>query len=146
MKADPPPDVAGLVLDGAEDIVISAVENAALCAVMGVPPAPGGEAHPSYFYSATQVGMGLTVAHLCSECHFDVEDGPMLASSEAVFHAPLLTETPYRVRGEVVSLTRKASRKLGSMDLLEYRLRLVAPDGTMAVETTNLWVLPRGAA
>jgi hypothetical protein len=146
MPADPPPDVAGLCLDGADAVVISAAENAALCEVMGVSPPAGGEAHPSYFYSATQVGMGLTVAQLCAACGFDVEDGPMLAGSEARFHAPLMTETPYRVRGEIVSLARKASRKLGSMDLLEYRLRLVAPDGAVAVETTNLWVLPRGGA
>jgi hypothetical protein len=146
MPADSPPDVAGLVLDGAEDVVIAAAENAALCEAMGVAPAADGQAHPSYFYSATQVGMGLTVAQLCAACGFDVEDGPMLAGSEARFHAPLLTDTPYRVRGEIVSLTRKASRKLGSMDLLEYRLRLVAPGGAVAVETTNQWVLPRGGA
>jgi hypothetical protein len=127
-------------------VVISAAENAALCRCLGVEPDTGGEAHPSYYYSATQVGMGLTVAELCARCAFDVEDGPMLASSEAEFHAPLLTETPYRVRGEIVSLTRKASRTLGTMDLLHYRLRLVGPDGTTAVETTNVWVLPRGTA
>jgi hypothetical protein len=61
-----------------------------------------------------------------------------------VFHAPLSTETPYRVRGEVVSLTRKASRKFGVVDFLRYRLRLVGPDDATVVETTNVWALPRG--
>jgi hypothetical protein len=112
---------------------------------MRVAPADDGTAHPSYYYSATQVGMGLTVAELCTKCGFAVEDGPMLANSEVRFLGSLKTETPYRVRGEVTSLTRKTSRKLGAMDLLDYRLWLIDPDGMPILETRNLWVLPRGA-
>jgi len=49
------------------------------------------------------------------------------------------------VSGEILGLTRKRSRKLGVMDVLEYRLRLHAPDGGAIAETTNVWVLPRPA-
>ena len=38
---------------------------------------------------------------------------------------------------------RKRSRKLGVMDVLTYRLRLAGPDGAIALETDNTWVLPR---
>jgi hypothetical protein len=39
---------------------------------------------------------------------------------------------------------RKQSRKLGVMDVLTYRLRLhKLGDGTCALETDNVWVLPR---
>jgi acyl dehydratase len=141
-----PPDVAGICLDGREPITISAAENRALCESMGVAPAADGSAHPSYYYAATQVGMGLSVAELCARCDFDVNDGPMLASSEARFLGPLRTGTPYRVRGEILGLTRKNSRKLGTMDVLDYRLRLVDADGLAVVETVNVWVLPRGAS
>ena len=51
----------------------------------------------------------------------------------------------YDIRGEIVSLTRKNSRKLGVMDLLEYQLHLHASDGVKVLSTTNTWVLPRGA-
>ncbi|RYD54381.1 MAG: hypothetical protein EOP60_07705 [Sphingomonadales bacterium] len=139
------PDVAGLSLDGSEPVVIDPAENRALCATMGVAPDPGGRAHPSYFYIATQVGMGLTVRALCQACDFDVSDGPMMATSGATFHAQLMTAQPYLVRGRIESLTRKQSRRLGWMDLLDYGLRLETPDGICAVETRNLWVLPRGA-
>jgi hypothetical protein len=141
---DTPPDVAGLSLDGTAPVVISAAENKALCESLGSQPSATGEAHPSYYYTATQVGMGLTVAALCAKCDFDVDDGPMLASSEAQFLGRLMTDTPYRVQGAVTSLTRKNSRKLGVMDLLDYRLRLIDPSGATVVETRNLWVLPRG--
>lgn len=110
---------------------------------MGVTPAPNGQAHPSYYYTATQVGMGLTVRELCERCDFDVENAPMMATSEAQFLKPLMTDTPYRVRGHIESLVRKRSRKLGVMDLLDYRLRLVDLSGEAVLETKNVWVLPR---
>jgi hypothetical protein len=138
--------VVGLSLDGRGPFTIGREENEALCASLGVRPAADGSAHPSYYYSATQVGMGLSVAELCAACDFDVEDGPMLAGSEVRFFRPLMTDTPYRVRGEVLGLDRKASRKLGSMDLLRYRLQLVDAAGEAILETVNLWVLPRGGA
>lgn len=143
MSIGAPPDVAGLSLDGAAPIVISAEENRTLCEGMGVSSAPDGQAHPSYYYTATQVGMRLTVRELCEHCDFDVENAPMMATSEARYLAPLMTETPYHVRGHVESLVRKRSRKLGVMDLLDYRLSLVDSSGATVLETFNVWVLPR---
>ena len=143
MSFPPPPDVAGTSLDGSEPYVISAEENRALCATTNVAPDPSGRAHPIYYFIATQVGMGKTVAGLCAACAFDVNDGPMMGNTKVEFSRPLLTGQPYLVRGEIVSLTRKPSRKLGLMDVLEYRLRLVLPDGEPVLVTTNTWVLPR---
>lgn len=145
MNCPPVPDVAGLSLDGIDTVLISSAENRALCETMGVQPDPDGRAHPSYYYIATQIGMGLTVAELCAACDFDVADGPMMATSGARFHRPIMTEQPYRVRGTIAGLTRKQSRRLGTMDLLDYRLRLETLDGDSVVETHNVWVLPRGA-
>lgn len=141
-----PHPVVGRSLDGHTPVVIDRAENDALCASLGIAPAADGSAHPSYCYSATQVGMGLTVAELCAACDFNVEDGPMLANVAVRFVRPLMTDTPYMVRGEVLGLDRKASRKLGAMDLLRYMLRLVDVAGEPVLEITNLWVLPRGEA
>ena len=143
LELPPPPLVAGTSLAGAQSYVISAEENRVLCESTGVAPAADGSAHPIYFYIATQVGMGMTVAGLCAACEFDVEDGPMMASSKVAFSRPLITGQPYRVTGRIVSLVRKPSRKLGVMDMLEYVLELSLPDGTPVLSTTNVWVLPR---
>lgn len=143
MDIPPPPQVAGFSLAGSEPYTISAAENGALCASIGVEPAVDGTAHPIYFYIATQVGMGQTVAGLCQVCEFNVEDGPMMAGSKATFQRPLRTGQAYHITGEIVSLIRKPSRKLGIMDMLEYVLRLSLPDGTPVLSTTNVWVLPR---
>ncbi|HKX78093.1 MAG TPA: hypothetical protein VJM34_06215 [Novosphingobium sp.] len=139
----PPPDVAGTSLDGAEDYLISVEENAALCRSVGIEPAKDGTAHPIYYYVATQVAMGQTVAGLCSICDFDVEDGPMMGSSEVHFAIPLRTGESYTVKGEIVGIARKSSRKLGVMDVLTYRLRLHGREGTRVLETENVWILPR---
>jgi len=141
----PAPEVAGISLDGSDPYTISAEQNAALCRSTGVAPAADGSAHPIYYYIATQVAMGKTVAGLCAACEFDVEDGPMMGSSGVRFAGALRVGVPYQVSGEILGLTRKRSRKLGVMDVLEYRLRLHAPDGVAIAETTNVWVLPRPA-
>lgn len=139
----PAPDVAGTSLDGTDLYVISAEENAALCRSTGVEPASDGTAHPIYYYIATQVAMGKTVAGVCETCEFDVEDGPMMGSSGVVFQEPLKVGVPYTVTGEILGLVRKRSRKLGVMDVLDYRLRLHDASGKAVLETTNVWVLPR---
>jgi hypothetical protein len=139
----PAPDVAGTSLDGTETYVVTADQNATLCRSTGVEPATDGSAHPIYYYIATQVAMGKTVAGVCETCDFDIADGPMMGSSGVVFSGRLKVDTPYTVRGEITGLVRKRSRKLGVMDVLDYRLRLIDRAGVQVLETANVWVLPR---
>ncbi len=141
----PAPDVAGTSLDGTMVFTITAEENAALCRSTGAEPATDGSAHPIYYYVATQVAMGKTVAGVCETCEFDVDDGPMMGSSGVRFTQSLMVGESYKVSGEILSLVRKLSRKLGVMDVLTYRLRLhPAAGGDAVLETDNVWVLPRG--
>ena len=139
----PPPSVAGISLSGGTRYVIAADENRVLCESVGAVPAADGTAHPIYFFIATHVGMGMTIAQLCAACGFDVRNGPMIVSSKVEYAQPLRIGQPYHVRGEIRSLTRKASRKLGVIDLLDYELSLVAADGRPAVASFNVWALPR---
>lgn len=140
----PPSGAVGTRLDGAEPYAITAAQNAELCRSTGIEPATDGQAHPIYYYVATQVAMGLTVAQMCAACDFDVEDGPMMGSSEVRFAGSLKVDVPYRVTGEILDLVRKRSRKLGVMDVLTYRLRLHEDTGEAVLETDNVWILPRG--
>ncbi len=143
IELPPAPDVAGTSLDGTKTFIVSAEQNAALCRSTGVEPAADGTAHPIYYYLATQVAMGKTVAGVCETCEFDVEEGPMMGSSGVRFAEPLRVGTSYKVTGEILGLVRKRSKKLGVMDVLTYRLRLHRLDGTQVLETDNVWVLPR---
>lgn len=143
MSFPPPRDVSGVSLSGTQPYTIDPEENRALCRSLGAVPDDDGRAHPIFYYIATQIGMRMTVAELCQACDFDVEDGPMMASSKVSFSTPLRVGQTYFVTGEILQLTRKASRRLGVMDMLEYVLRLSLPDGTPVLSATNLWVLPR---
>jgi len=122
---------------------ISAAENEALCAAVGVSPDPGGRAHPIFYYIATQVAMGLGVGDLLALCDFDVADGPMMTGSEVTFDEDLIVDRTYRVDGEIVSLVRKPSRAFGTADTLRFRLSLAAEGRTVA-SVVNEWILPRG--
>lgn len=146
MDFPPPPDVAGLSLSGDGEIRISAAEDAAVCRSTGVEPDPDGYAHPIWYFIATQIGMGRSVAGLCAACDFDVADGPMMGGSKVDYRDRIRVDTPYRVTGRITGLTRKRSRKLGVMDVLDYELGLVAPqDGRAVLLASNSWVLPRRA-
>lgn len=122
---------------------ITADENQLLCRSVGTKPAASGTAHPIFYYIATQVGMGLTVADLLKLCDFDVADGPLMTASNVTFNRELRVDETYRVEGEIVSLVRKPSRTFGAVDLLDFRLRLIGQDGKQDLECTNQWVLPR---
>lgn len=138
----PVPDVAGIALDGSGFYTISSVENAELCRSTGVEPAADGNAHPIYYFIATQLGMGKSVAELCAAFDFDVADGPMIIGSAVEFRDRLRVGVPYGVRGEILSVVRKQSQKLGVMDIGDYRLRLLDGEHVVA-ELTNSWVFPR---
>lgn len=125
---------------------ISTAENEAVCGAVGASPRSAGRAHPIFFYIATQNGMGITVGELFDLCRFDPADGPLMVSTRAAFHQPIRTETDYVVSGEIIGLTRKPSRTFGAVDLLEFVLRLTAPNGEAVVECVNAWMLPRKAA
>lgn len=141
-KLSLPPNPSGFSLDGSEPYVISATENAALCRSIGCEPAGDFTAHPIYYYIATQIGMGPSVAEFCAACDFDVADGPMIVGSDVTFFQPLMVERPYMVTGVIKSLVRKESRKLGVIDLAEYTLAL--RDGDVPIlESTTRWVMPR---
>ncbi|HEY5754336.1 MAG TPA: hypothetical protein VIU34_00875 [Steroidobacter sp.] len=142
MSGEQPPAVAGTRLPGGE-YRISAEENRALCESLHAKPASDGRAHEIYSYIATQSGMGVSVDGLLAICEFDAADGPMLGSSNARYLSHLRTDETYRVSGDILSLTRKQSKKLGTMDILEYRLTLSRASGEPVLEVTNTWILPR---
>ncbi len=123
---------------------ITREEHLALCRAVGDEGWNDDLAHPIFYFIATQVGMGLTVAQLCARCDFDIAQGPMMTRSDAAFSHDLKIDTDYDVSGEILSCIRKPSRTFGEVDLLTYRLRLDQSDGDMSVETTNQWILPRG--
>jgi hypothetical protein len=141
--------VAGLEhLPGTElpegTFTITAEDDARVRDVVGGPPADG-TAHPLWAYIAPQRGIGISVADICALANFDVNDGPMLGSSDLEFHAPIELDEPYRVTGKVLSIARK-SGSIGTFDLMTFREDLLAGDGTLVAVSTSTYILPRKEA
>jgi hypothetical protein len=122
---------------------ITAEENALFCGAVGSLADPDGRADPIFYYIATQAAMGVSVEQLCAICDFDVAAGPMMAQSKVDFDDELMVDRDYLVSGEILSLTRKASRTFGALDLLVYRLTMSTPEGRRVAQCINQWVLPR---
>jgi hypothetical protein len=121
---------------------ISAEENGKVIDILGATPDAASEANPMWAFIATQRGIGISVAELCALADFDVNDGPMMAGWQVVFHDKLLVGHPYRVTGEITDIVRKRG-KSGLFDLMTFVERLVDGDGRDVVETTTTFVLPR---
>jgi hypothetical protein len=128
----------------AGSFTITAEDQAQLADALGRGATEG--AHPVWAYIATQRGIGISVADLCALADFDVDDGPMLGSVELTFGGEIELGVEYRVTGEVVSIERKQGRKAGTLDVMTFRERLLAPDGAEVASTTNTFILPRRAA
>jgi hypothetical protein len=124
---------------------ITAEDDARVREVVGGEPAGDGTAHPLWAYVAPQRGIGISVADICALADFDVNDGPMLGSSDLEFHAPIRLDEPYRVTGRVLSIARKQG-SIGTFDLMSFREDLLAQDGALVAVSTSTYVLPRKEA
>ncbi|MCW2983866.1 MAG: hypothetical protein JWR63_1436 [Conexibacter sp.] len=101
------------------------------------------QAHPAWAYIATQRGIGIGVAELCALVDFDMADGPMLGSVRMEFAQPIELGRAYRVTGEVLGVDHKEGRRTGPFDILAFRERLLAEDGSEVASSTNTFILPR---
>jgi hypothetical protein len=126
----------------AGEFTITSEEDARVLEVVGGEPAGDGTAHPLWAYIATQRGIGISVADLCALADFDVNDGPMLGSSELEYHGPIRIGEPYRVTGRVLSIDRKQG-SIGKFDVMAFQEDLLASDGTLVAVSTSTYILPR---
>ena len=110
------------------------------CAATALFPA---QALPVFASVATLAADGLSIEELIRLCGAAMEDGPMLGECAMTFHRPLRTGITYRIDRQVRSLERKASRRLGTMDLLHLVVTVTEPGGVPAAEVVYTWVLPK---
>lgn len=124
-------------------IAIPAAERKLLADALRGPLPEGGELHPLHAFIAAQRGVGESIQDLCQMADFSVDDGPMMGSIDMDLRQPLLPDTEYRIEGEVVDIVRKSGRARGEFDLFTYRERVITPEGDVAAEITNTFVLFR---
>jgi hypothetical protein len=110
--------------------------------VVGGERAADGSAHPLWAYIAPQRGIGISVGDLCALADFDVNDGPMLGSSQLEYHGSIRIGVPYRVTGEILDISRKQGSS-GTFDVMEFREDLRTASGELVASSTSTYILPR---
>lgn len=114
---------------------------------MHAPRLPDGVLHPVWILLGALRGMGVTIDDLTELA--EVGPGDSTVFGETVFEQaePLRTDVEYRVRGGIRDLARREGRRAGTMDLMTFRLELVAPDErVVAVSEQTFVFLRKGAA
>jgi hypothetical protein len=124
---------------------ISAEDDARVREVVGGEPAGDGLAHPLWAYIAPQRGVGISVAGICALADFDVDDGPMLGSSELELHGEIRIGEPYTVTGRVLAIDRKRG-SIGTFDVMAFREDLLDAGGELVAVSTSTYILPRKEA
>jgi hypothetical protein len=104
--------------------------------------APRPEPHPVAAFILANRGIGISLADLFTLLGSDINDGPLLAESQIELHCPLAENADYEVRGEIISVEHRRSRRIGPFDRITCRFDLFS-EGTLAATVTNVFAIPR---
>ena len=135
-----PPVVARHILPGGHYLISPA--EAAELQHLALSPRDG--VHPAHATIISLRSLGVSIGGLCELCDFDLADGPFLGELSIEFHEDLQTDIDYRVSARIDSLTRHASRQLGSLDKLTFSVSIQRADGHPVSDLRYVWILPRG--
>lgn len=100
--------------------------------------------HPAHATVVSLRSLGVSIGQLCALCDFDLADGPFLGELSIDFHAPLAMEVDYQVEASIEGLSRHASRQLGTLDKLRFRVSIRTLMDQPVADLLYLWILPRG--
>lgn len=118
-------------------------ESFLLTDVMCSPQLPEGLVHPAVCFNGPLAGMGLSYAEFFEVCHAESDDAIRAGEYTFEIHSPVREDVDYRVEGEIIDVVRKRGGRIGLFDLVTFQLRMVQPDGAVAVTATNSWVFLR---
>mgnify|MGYP002382121274 CR=1 FL=1 len=122
-------------------------ENVLLSDVMCVEPLPGDVAHPAYLFHAPLAGVGMRIADMFALFKAESDEAVRAGEYHWEIRQPLRVGRTYRMSGGVVGMERKESRKLGFMDVAEFRIDVHdAETGEHVASTTSSWLLIRGGS
>lgn len=108
------------------------------------PPLADGIAHPVCLFHVPLNGVGMRIADFFVLFKADSDEAVRAGEFRWSFKRALRENVPYRASGEVVSVERKESSKLGTMDLVTFRIDLHdQADGGQVASASYTWLLLR---
>lgn len=125
-------------------VTIEHWEAALTAETAAVPPLADGIAHPVSLFHVPLNGVGMRIADFFVLFKADSDEAVRAGEFHWRFSRALREGVPYRASGEVVSAERKESRKLGTMDLVTFRIDLHDEgDGGHVASASYTWLLLR---
>ena len=106
-------------------------------------PPPSEWAHPSLVFLAATGAMGRSWDEIFAWFGAAAADGPMFGDCQILLEQPLRVGATYRVSGKIIAAERKTGRKLGTFDLVSYRLDLHDATDAFVASCRNSIVFPR---
>lgn len=100
-------------------------------------------AHPLFAYMAVARGKGITWDEVFAICGATAADGPMFGEHETEIMRPLQVGETLAVSGSFVLAERKTGKKIGTFDVVGFRLDLADGTGARVASTYNSIVYPR---
>ena len=102
------------------------------------------QAHPIYFMIITLRGSGASIQDIFDLLNYDTKNGPMLGQCNMTFNTQLKVDCKYFVKGQINSLIKKNSKKLGEIKILDFSLTLLDVDSKNVGNVNYVWILPLG--
>lgn len=109
------------------------------------PPGDGITAHPIFGFIASVGGLGIPIGTVFAWCGGSIAAGPLLASCDLRIARPLQVGITYQIKGQLLGLETKASRRFGRADHIALRIDI----GRAEVHYSRLEltiVVPKGMA
>ena len=86
--------------------------------------------------------IGYSLDELFQFLNFDVNKGPMLGQCDIKFYNSLKIDEKYYVKGKIISIDFKKSKKIGEIDIVKFHIEIVLKKVTITKIEYTL-ILPR---
>ena len=86
--------------------------------------------------------IGYTLDEFFKFLKFDVKKGPMLGQCNINFYKSLEVETKYNVKGKIISIDYKKSKKIGDIDIVKFIVEIFLKEEKITNVEYTL-ILPR---
>lgn len=138
-----PPSLAGRHLPG-DSFTVEPYEDWLLRDVLLAQKGETGELHPMWAFVALQRSIGITLDELFDLCRASPDLPPLLGETRIEILAPMAAGQCYSVAADIADVRHKASRRTGSMDVVEVRAEARDTHGILVARLVNAYIFPRG--
>ena len=101
--------------------------------------------HPLWIFVGGVRGMGTTIEALCALMDASPVDGVLFGELGIEQRSLMRAGVDYEIRGAITDVARREGKRIGTFDVMTFRLEVLEHDGAVVGTTTSSFVFPRRA-